>query len=182
MLVIEQCENSKAVTCFLRGSSKMIVEESKRSLHDALCVVRNLVRDSRVIAGGGACEIACALAVSAEADKVEGLEQYAMRAFADALEAIPMALAENSGLPPIVTVAELKARQLSEHNPHLGVDCLNVGTCDMHQQNVLETLSSKRAQIMLAVQLCKMILRSMIFVFLSMNFKFYSWIHFEVCM
>ncbi|CAH8498952.1 unnamed protein product [Schistosoma turkestanicum] len=159
MLVIEQCENSKAVTCFIRGSSRMIVDEAKRSLHDALCVVRNLVRDSRVIAGGGACEIACALSVAAEADKVQGLEQYAMRAFADALEAIPMALAENSGLSPIVTVAELKARQLCDKNPRLGVDCLNVGTNDMYHQNVLETLSSKRAQIMLAVQLCKMILK-----------------------
>lgn len=99
------------------------------------------------------------MSVAAEADKVEGLEQYAMRAFADALEAIPMALAENSGLPPIVTVSELKARQLCDHNPRLGVDCLNVGTNDMYHQNVLETLSSKRAQIMLAVQLCKMILK-----------------------
>lgn len=82
-----------------------------------------------------------------------------MRAFADALEAIPMALAENSGLPPILTVAGLKARQLAEKNPRLGVDCLNVGTNDMKEQNVLETLSSKRAQILLAVQLCKMILK-----------------------
>ncbi|KAA0192416.1 T-complex protein 1 subunit epsilon [Fasciolopsis buskii] len=159
MLVIEDCVNSKAVTCFLRGSSRMIVDEAKRALHDALCVVRNLVRDSRVVAGGGACEIACTLAVSAEADKIGGLEQYAMRAFADALEAIPMALAENSGLPPILTVAGLKARQLAEKNPRLGVDCLNVGTNDMKEQNVLETLSSKRAQILLAVQLCKMILK-----------------------
>ncbi|CAL8076847.1 unnamed protein product [Calicophoron daubneyi] len=159
MLVIEECDNSKAVTCFLRGSSRMIVEEAKRALHDGLCVVRNLIRDSRVVAGGGACEIACTLAVAAAADQIEGLEQYAMRAFADALESIPMALAENSGLPPIVTVAQLKARQLAENNPHLGVDCLNVGTSDMKAQNVLETLSSKRAQIMLAVQLCKMILK-----------------------
>ncbi|VDP78382.1 unnamed protein product [Echinostoma caproni] len=159
MLVIEDCVNSKAVTCFLRGSSRMIVDEAKRALHDALCVVRNLVRDSRVVAGGGACEIACTLAVATEADKIGGLEQYAMRAFADALEAIPMALAENSGLPPILTVAELKARQSAEKNPRLGVDCLNVGTNDMRQQNVLETLSSKRAQILLAVQLCKMILK-----------------------
>lgn len=97
--------------------------------------------------------------MSTEADKIGGLEQYAMRAFADALEAIPMALAENSGLPPILTVAGLKARQLAEKNPRLGVDCLNVGTNDMKEQNVLETLSSKRAQILLAVQLCKMILK-----------------------
>ena len=48
MLVIEECVNTKAVTCFIRGSNRMVVEEAKRSLHDAICVVRNLVRDSRI--------------------------------------------------------------------------------------------------------------------------------------
>jgi chaperonin GroEL (HSP60 family) len=48
MLVIEECKNSKAVTIFLRGGTKMIIEEAKRSMHDALCVVRNLVRDNRL--------------------------------------------------------------------------------------------------------------------------------------
>merc|ERR1712112_698612 len=64
MLVIEECQNSKAVTIFLRGGTKMIIEEAKRSMHDALCVVRNLVRDNRVVYGGGAAEISCAIAVS----------------------------------------------------------------------------------------------------------------------
>ena len=62
MLVIEECANSKAVTIFLRGGTKMIIEEAKRSMHDALCVVRNLVRDNRVVYGGGAAEISCAIA------------------------------------------------------------------------------------------------------------------------
>ncbi|VDK31966.1 unnamed protein product [Taenia asiatica] len=159
MLVIEDCKNSKAVTCFIRGSSKMIVEEAKRSLHDALCVTRNLVRDPRVVAGGGACEIACAIRVADEAEKISTIEQYAMRAFADALESIPVALSENAGLPSIETVAYVKGRQVQEKNPHLGIDCLHTGTCDMKEQNVFETLTSKRAQIMLAVQLCKMILK-----------------------
>ncbi|KAL5110749.1 T-complex protein 1 subunit epsilon [Taenia crassiceps] len=159
MLVIEDCKNSKAVTCFIRGSSKMIVEEAKRSLHDALCVTRNLVRDPRVVAGGGACEIACAIRVADEAEKISVIEQYAMRAFADALESIPVALSENAGLPSIETVAYVKGRQVQEKNPHLGIDCLHTGTCDMREQNVFETLTSKRAQIMLAVQLCKMILK-----------------------
>jgi len=159
MLVIEECKNSKAVTCFIRGGSRMIVDEAKRSLHDALCVVRNLVKDPRVVYGGGAAEIACSLAVANSADQISGLEQYAMRAFAEALEAIPIALSENSGLPSISTVAELKASQLKEQNPRLGVDCKRVGTNDMKKQLVLETLSSKKAQIMLAVQVCKMILK-----------------------
>ncbi|KAH3703820.1 T-complex protein 1 subunit epsilon-like [Dreissena polymorpha] len=159
MLVIEDCQNSRAVTIFIRGGNKMIVEEAKRSIHDALCVIRNIVKDERVVYGGGAPEISCSLAVARAANKISTLEQYAMRAFSSALESIPLALAENSGLSPIHTLAEVKSRQTMENNPRLGIDCLSKGTNDMKEQNVLETLSSKRAQIMLAVQLCKMILK-----------------------
>ena len=81
-------------------------------MHDALCAVRNLVRDSRVVYGGGASEITCALAVSREADKIKTIEQYAFRAFAEALEAIPIALAENSGFDPIQTLTQIKAKQV----------------------------------------------------------------------
>ena len=70
MLVIEECANTRAVTVFVRGSNKMIIDEAKRSLHDALCVVRNLVRDNRIVYGGGAAEIACSLAVEDAAVEV----------------------------------------------------------------------------------------------------------------
>lgn len=159
MLVIEECPNTKAVTIFIRGGNKMIIEEAKRSIHDAICVVRNLVRNNKIVYGGGAAEVSCALAVSEEADKISTLEQYAFRAFADALESIPLALAENSGLSPIYTLAECKARQVSEKNPALGIDCNSKGTCDMKQQHVIETLHSKKQQILLATQLVKMILK-----------------------
>lgn len=159
MLVIEDCPNTKAVTIFIRGGNKMIVEEAKRSMNDAICVVRNLVKDNRIVYGGGAAEISCALAVSEEADKITSLEQYSYKAFADALESIPLALAENSGLSPIETVAEIKARQLKEKKPHLGIDCLQKGTNDMKAQNVIETLNSKKQQLSLATQLVKMILK-----------------------
>ncbi|XP_056376698.1 T-complex protein 1 subunit epsilon isoform X2 [Hyla sarda] len=159
MLVIEQCKNSRAVTIFIRGGNKMIVEEAKRSLHDALCVIRNLVRDSRIVYGGGAAEISCALAVSQAADKCPSLEQYAMRAFADALESIPMSLAENSGMNPIQTMTEIRAKQLKENNSALGIDCLHKGTNDMKQQHVIETLIGKKQQISLATQVVKMILK-----------------------
>lgn len=159
MLVIEKCPNTRAVTIFIRGGNKMIVEEAKRSLHDALCVVRNLVRDNRVVYGGGAAEISCSLAVAEQANKIATIEQYALRAFADALDSIPLALSENSGLSAIDVVTDLKARQKLENNPWLGIDCLNKGTNDMKVQNVIETLTSKKQQISLATQLVKMILK-----------------------
>lgn len=128
MLVIEDCPNTKAVTIFIRGGNKMIIDEAKRSLNDSLCVCRNLVRDNRIVYGGGAAEIACSIAVAEEANKISSLEQYAFRAFSDALDSVPMALAENSGLASIETVSELKAQQISEKNTALGVDCLFRGT------------------------------------------------------
>ena len=182
MLVIEECANSRAVTVFVRGSNKMIIDEAKRSLHDALCVVRNLVTDNRIVYGGGSAEIACALAVEREALETRGLEQYSMRAFSDALDAIPMALAENSGLSPIETLADLKARQgKGEGVGRLGVDCMQTGSngefsptdiqhcnpqhlltflpTDMKSAFVIDPLISKRQQLLLATQLCRMVLK-----------------------
>lgn len=159
MLCLEQCPNNRAITIFLRGGNKMIIEEAKRSLHDALCVVRNLIKDNRVVYGGGAAEVACALEVAKEADKITGLEQYAFRAFADALESVPMALAENSGFAPIEALADLKAKQIAQKNPRLGIDCVSAGTNDMKQQKVIETLLSKKEQISLATQVVRMILK-----------------------
>ena len=89
---------------------------------------RNLVRDNRVVYGGGAAEISCALAVGKEADNIKTIEQYAFRAFADALEQIPLALAENCGLAPIQTLSEIKAKQVAESNPALGVNCMDAGS------------------------------------------------------
>jgi len=147
------------VTIFIRGGNKMIIEEAKRSLHDAICVVRNLVRDNRIVYGGGAAEMTCSLHVAKEADKISTLEQYAMRSFADALDNVPMALAENSGLNPIVALSDVKSQQVKENNPRLGIDCLKKGTNDMKAQNVIETLLAKKQQISLATQLVRMILK-----------------------
>ena len=185
MLVIEQGAATKAVTVFVRAGNKMVqcsftcylpekltcicplfsvrqmLEEAKRSLHDAICVVRNLVRDPRIVFGGGAAELASGLAVRREADKVNTMEQYAMRAFATALENVPLALAENSGLSPIDTVSAVKARQIATTrawawtvcraafavrsfcNTVVGVcydSCVCVYVPDMREQHVFETL------------------------------------------
>merc|ERR1711874_578711 len=118
-----------------------------------------LVRGNRVVYGGGAAEISCALAVSKEADSIKSIEQYAFRSFADALEQVPLALAENCGLPPIETLTDIKSRQVSENNPALGVNCMELGSNDMKEQAVIETLHSKKSQIQLATQLVKMILK-----------------------
>ncbi|KAL4690879.1 hypothetical protein H8959_013840, partial [Pygathrix nigripes] len=128
MLVIEQCKNSRAVTIFMRRGNKMSIEEVKRPLHDALCVIWKLIHDKHMVCGVGAAEISCALPVSQEVDKCPTLELYALRAFADALEVTPKALSENSGMNPIQTMTEARARQVNEMNLALGIDCLHKGT------------------------------------------------------
>lgn len=150
-----------------------IVDEAKRALHDAICAVRNLVKDNRVVYGGGAADISCSLAVQKAADEIPSIEQYAMRAFASALDSVPLALAENSGLSPIETLAEVKSRQVKENDSKLGIDCNGRGnngelpadrliTCrqclilffpvDMKEQFVYDPLISKRQQYLLATQ------------------------------
>ena len=73
--------------------------------------------------GGGAADISCSLAVQEAADEIPSIEQYAMRAFASSLDSVPLALAENSGLSPIETLAEVKSRQVKENDSKLGIDC-----------------------------------------------------------
>jgi len=166
MLVLEDCANSNAITVLVRGGNKMIVEEAKRSLHDAMCVVRNLIKDNRVVYGGGSAEIACSLAVRKFADTVSGVDQYAIRAFAEALEDIPLALAENAGLSPMEEVAALKARQVMEGNPVIGLGIVDpvknqdgYHSADMRALGVFETLIGKQQQLQLASQVVKMILK-----------------------
>lgn len=169
-----------------------IIDEAKRALHDALCVVRNLVKDNRVVYGGGAAEIACSIAVAQAADEIPSIEQYAMRAFATALDAIPLALAENSGLSPIENLAEVKSRQITEGNSRLGIDCAGKGHngtfsppfatrwelmlilgVDMKEQFVFDPLISKRQQYLLATQLVRAILKvSPLFSSLSSSLTF----------
>ena len=105
----------------------MIIDEAKRALHDAMCVVRSLVRDNRVVYGGGAAEVCASIAVAQTADSIASIEQYATRAFAAALDAIPLALAENSGLAPIENLAMVKSKQVTEGDARYGIDCMGVG-------------------------------------------------------
>lgn len=159
MVLLEGCPDSRAITVFVRAGNHMMIEEAKRSLHDAMCMVRNLIRDNRIIYGGGAAEIAAATAVTEAGDSVRGVEQYAVRAFADALEAIPINLALNSGLNPIQTLSRARAAQREHKCGHYGIDCMDQNTFDMKEQRVYETLHGKCSQFRLATQVVKMILK-----------------------
>lgn len=89
------------------------MDEAERSLHDALCVVRSLVKSRKMICGGGAPEMEISLRLNEISRSLSGMSQYCFRAFADAFEIIPYTLAENAGLNPIELVTQLRSRHAS---------------------------------------------------------------------
>ncbi|PMB75072.1 MAG: thermosome subunit, partial [Candidatus Bathyarchaeota archaeon] len=110
MTFVEGCKHPKAVTILIRGGSERIVDEAERSLHDALCVVRDVVEEPKILAGGGAPELEVSRALKKYAETLPGREQLAVKSFAEALEAVPTTLTENAGLDPIDILSELRAR------------------------------------------------------------------------
>lgn len=98
MIVFKELQHTKAVSILIRGGSQTIIDEAQRSIHDSLCVIWNLIKNPFVIVGGGASELACSIYLRKQAEEISNVQQYAMRGFANALEQIPLILAENSGM------------------------------------------------------------------------------------
>ncbi|PHT38146.1 T-complex protein 1 subunit epsilon [Capsicum baccatum] len=126
MIYIEHYVNSRVVTIFIRDGNKMMIEKTKYSIYDALCMAKNLIHNNSVIYGGGSVERSCVIDVQVAADKHPEVEQYAIRAFADVLDSIPIALTEN--------------------------DCNDARTNNICDQNVFETLTGKQQQTLLTSQ------------------------------
>jgi len=156
---IRDAKNPMAVTIVLRGGTEHVVDEAERSLHDALCVVRDAIEDAKIVAGGGASEAEVSKQLREYAMKVGGREQLAIEAFADAAESIPLALAENAGLDPIDVMVELRAKHEVAHNHWYGVDVFSGHIKDMKALNVLEPLRVKSQVVKSATEAASMILR-----------------------
>jgi thermosome len=158
MVFVEGCKNPKAVSILLRGSTDLVIDEADRALHDALCVIRNVVEDGRVVAGGGAPEIQVAKNLQEYAESLPGREQLAVIAFAEAMEIIPKTLAENAGLDPIDIIADLKS-QHEEGKTTAGVDVIKGKVGDLAKANVWEPLVVKRQAVKSSSEVAQMLLR-----------------------
>ena len=156
---VRDAKNPMAVTIVVRGGSEHVVDEAERSLHDALCVVRDAIEDAKIVAGGGAPEAETAKQLREYAVKVGGREQLAIEAFAEALESIPLALAENAGLDPIDVMVDLRAKHEDPNNRWCGVDAYSGGVKDTRKLNVLEPLRVKLQVVKSATEAASMILR-----------------------
>jgi len=159
LVYVRGCKNPKAVTIMIRGGSEHVVDEAERSLHDAICVVRNAVEDGKILAGGGAPEAELAKRLKTYATKVGGREQLAITAFAEALEAIPVAIAQNGGIDPIDIMVDLREKHNNVRNLWFGVNVPTGKTADMWKMKIIEPLRVKKQVIKSAVEVVTMLLR-----------------------
>jgi thermosome len=155
---VEGCINPRAVSILIRGGADKVVEEAERSIHDALCVVKDVIEYPYLVFGGGAPEAEVALKIRKWAEKLSGREQLAVLKFADALEVIPSALAENSGLDAIDIMVELRARH-EKGQIWDGVNVIGGGIGDMKALGVYEPLAVKEQILKSAVEAATSLLR-----------------------
>jgi thermosome len=156
---VEKCKNPKAVSILIRGGSERVVEEAERSMHDALMVVKDVVQKPAIVAGGGSPEAYVSKKLRTWASGISGRQHYAILAFADAMDSIPITLAENAGMDVIDTIAGLHSKQLSENNPWIGVDVKALKVADMRKKNIIEPLAVKEQVLKSATETTAMLLR-----------------------
>jgi thermosome len=155
---VEGCENPKAVTVFIRGGSQRVIDEVERSMHDAIMVVKDVLENPAIVGGGGAVEEELSYRLMKWSSRLEGREQLAAMKFAEALEAIPLALAVNAGFDPIDIQVGLREKH-SAGKAWFGVDVLGSGVRDMFEKGVIEPVGVKEQIIKSATECTCMILR-----------------------
>ena len=158
MVFVEGCPNPRAVTILLRGGAEHVVDEAERAIHDALSVVRNVIKEPKIVAGGGATEIELSLRLKEYAKTLPSKEQLAVNMFAEAIESIPAILAQNAGLEPVDIIAELRKRH-SAGEKWAGVNVLTGKVENMVEAGVIEPASVKKQVLKSATEAAIMILR-----------------------
>jgi thermosome len=158
MTFVEGCKNPLSVAILIRGGTERFIDEAERSIHDALCVVRDVVQEPKILAGGGAPEIEIARTLIDYAKSLPGREQLAVQRYAEAIEAVPLTLGENAGLDPIDLLIELRVRH-EKGEKWAGVDVFEGKVKDMENLEVYEPLVVKKQLIKSATEAATMILK-----------------------
>jgi thermosome len=158
MTFIEGCKHPRAVTLLIRGGTDRITAEAERSLHDALCVIKDILEEPKVVAGGSAPELEMSRKLKMYAETLPGREQLAVKIFAEALEAVAITLTENAGLDPIDILSELRARH-EKGETWAGIEVLEGKVQDMTKMGVFEPITVKKQIIKSATEAASMILK-----------------------
>ena len=155
---IEGCKNPHSVTVLIRGGSQRVIDEVDRSIHDSLMVVKDVIETPSIVTGGGSAEAYLAGQLNEYADSFDGREQLAIKQYAEALESIPLTIAENAGMDPIDSIISLRAKQNSGKNT-TGINAREGNIGDMYSLDIVEPLAVKEQIIKSATEAACMILR-----------------------
>jgi len=155
---VEGCRNPQSVTMLIRGGSQRVVDEVDRSIHDSLMVVKDVIETPAIVAGGGAPEALLAAFLKDWSGSFDGRQQLAIKKYAEALEVIPLTIAENAGMDPIDTMVALRAKQ-SDGKKWTGINAKEGKISDMLSQNIIEPVVVKKQIIKSATETASMILR-----------------------
>ncbi|EFJ24455.1 hypothetical protein SELMODRAFT_442408 [Selaginella moellendorffii] len=156
---ITDCKDPKACTILLRGASKDVLNEVERNLHDAMGVARNVIRDAKLLPGGGATEMVVSAALKKKASSIEGVEQWPYKAAAQAFEVIPRTLAQNCGVNVIRTMTALQAKHADEDNANFGIEGHTGKITDMKEAGVWDSFGVKAQTFKTAIEAACMLLR-----------------------
>ena len=155
---IEGCKNPHSVTVLIRGGSQRVIDEVDRSIHDSLMVVKDVIETPSIVTGGGSAEAYLAGQLNEYADSFDGREQLAIKQYAEALESIPLTIAENAGMDPIDTIISLRAKQ-NNGKKGAGINAKESKIGDMNSLSILEPLVVKEQIVKSATETACMILR-----------------------
>jgi len=156
---IEGCENPKSITILIRGGSERVVDEAERSIHDALMAVKGAVEYPYVVVGGGAPEVVLSKKLREWSSSLASRQQLAVEKYADSLESIPLALAENAGMSLVDAQAELRSKSQTTGKPRFGIDVFKGKIVDLSSRDIYEPLAVKNQIINSGTEAACMILR-----------------------
>eukprot|EP00750_Incisomonas_marina_P006008 INCI14275.3.p1 GENE.INCI14275.3~~INCI14275.3.p1 ORF type:complete len:632 (+),score=121.47 INCI14275.3:171-1898(+) len=137
------CTDSRTSTLILRGGADQFLEESHRSVWDALNVVKRCIQNNEIVAGGGAIEMEVSKVLREYARTIPGKEQLIINAYAKSLEIIPQQLCDNAGYDSTDVLNALRKKHHGPGGEHFGVDIDNDGICDTFEKFVWEPAASK---------------------------------------
>ena len=156
---IEGCKNPKALSILIRGGSQRVVDEAERSIHDSLMAVRDVVEYPYVVVGGGAPEAVISRKLREWSTSLGSRQQLAAEKYADAVESIPLALAENAGMSLIDVQSELRTKSEGSGKARYGIDVFKGKIADLSARDIYEPLTVKNQVINSATEAACMILR-----------------------
>jgi thermosome len=159
MIFVEKCKEPRSVGILIRAGLERMVDEADRAMNDALSVVADVVQDNKIVAGGGATESEIAKVLRNYATKVGGREQLAIEAFADSVEIVPKALAENAGLESIDILVGLRAAHEKKNGHLMGVNVFKGKIVNIYEEGVIEPMKVKEQAMKSATEVAGMIIR-----------------------